>query len=92
MLPDVPTVADFLPGFEASAWQGLSAPKGTPADIVNRLNKEVNAAVADPRMKAQLEELSLRVVSGTPTDFAKLIADDTEKWAKVVKFAGIKAD
>ncbi len=91
-LPDIPTVADFLPGFEASAWQGLCAPKGTPADIVNRLNKEVNAAVADPKMKGQLEDLSLRVLSGTPADFGRLIADDTEKWAKVVKFAGIKAD
>jgi tripartite-type tricarboxylate transporter receptor subunit TctC len=91
-LPDVPTVADFLPGFEASAWQGLCAPKGTPADVVNRLNKEVKAAVADPKIKGQLEDLSLRVLSGTPADFAKFIADDTEKWAKVVKFAGIKAD
>jgi tripartite-type tricarboxylate transporter receptor subunit TctC len=91
-LPDIPTVADFLPGFEASAWQGLCAPKGTPADIVNRLNKEVNAAVTDPKMKGQLEDLSLRVLAGTPADFGRLIADDTEKWAKVVKFAGIKAD
>jgi tripartite-type tricarboxylate transporter receptor subunit TctC len=91
-LPDVPTVADFLPGFEASAWQGLCAPKGTPADIIDRLNKEVNAAVADPKMKRQLEDLSLRVMLGTPADFGKLIADDTEKWAKVIKFAGIKAD
>jgi tripartite-type tricarboxylate transporter receptor subunit TctC len=91
-LPDVPTVADFLPGFEASAWQGLCAPKGTPAGIIDRLNKEVNAAVADPKMKGQLEDLSLRVMSGTPADFGKLIADDTEKWAKVIKFAGIKAD
>jgi tripartite-type tricarboxylate transporter receptor subunit TctC len=91
-LPNVPTLSDFLPGFDASAWQGLCAPKATPADIVNRLNKEVNAAVADPRIKGQLEDLSLRVLSGTPVDFAKLIADDTEKWAKVVKFAGVKAD
>jgi tripartite-type tricarboxylate transporter receptor subunit TctC len=91
-LPDVPTVADFLPGFEAGAWQALSAPKGTPPDIINRLNREVNAVVADPKMKGQLEDLSLRVLSGTPSDFGKLIADDTEKWAKVVKFAGIKAD
>jgi tripartite-type tricarboxylate transporter receptor subunit TctC len=67
-LPDVPTVADFLPGFEASAWQGLCAPKGTPAGIIDRLNKEVNAAVADPKMKGQLEDLSLRVMSGTPAD------------------------
>jgi tripartite-type tricarboxylate transporter receptor subunit TctC len=91
-LPDVPTVADFLPGFEASAWQGLCAPKGTPADIIDRLNKEMNTVVADPKMKGQLEDLSLRVMSGTPGDFGKLIADDTEKWAKVVRFAGIKAD
>jgi tripartite-type tricarboxylate transporter receptor subunit TctC len=91
-LPDVPTVADFLPGFEASAWQGLCAPKGTPADIIDRLHKEVNAAVADPEMKRQLEDLSLRVMSGSAADFGKLIAGDTEKWAKVIKFAGIKAD
>jgi tripartite-type tricarboxylate transporter receptor subunit TctC len=91
-LPDVPTVADFLPGFEVSAWQGLCAPKGTPADIIDRLNKEVNATVADPKIKGQLEDLSLRVMSGTAADFGKLIADDTEKWAKVIKFAGIKAD
>jgi tripartite-type tricarboxylate transporter receptor subunit TctC len=91
-LPDVPTVADFLPGFEASAWQGLCAPKGTPADIIDRLHKEVNAVVADPEMKRQLEDLSLRVMSGSAADFGKLIAGDTEKWAKVIKFAGIKAD
>jgi tripartite-type tricarboxylate transporter receptor subunit TctC len=92
VLPDVPTVADFLPGFEAGAWQGLCAPKGTPVDIINRVNREVNAALADPKMKRQLEDLSLRMMSGTPADFGKLIADDTEKWAKVVRFAGIKAD
>jgi tripartite-type tricarboxylate transporter receptor subunit TctC len=91
-LPDVPTVADFLPGFEASAWQGLCAPKGTPADIIDRLHKGVNAVVADPEMKRQLEDLSLRVMSGSAADFGKLIAGDTEKWAKVIKFAGIKAD
>jgi tripartite-type tricarboxylate transporter receptor subunit TctC len=91
-LPDLPTVADVLPGFEASAWQGLCAPKGTPADIIDRLNKEVNAAAADPETKGRLEDLSLRVMSGTVADFGKLIADDTEKWAKVIKFAGIKAD
>jgi tripartite-type tricarboxylate transporter receptor subunit TctC len=91
-LPDLPTVADVLSGFEASAWQGLCAPKGTPADIIDRLNKEVNAAAADPETKGRLEDLSLRVMSGTVADFGKLIADDTEKWAKVIKFAGIKAD
>jgi tripartite-type tricarboxylate transporter receptor subunit TctC len=91
-LPDIPTVSDFLPGFEASSWQGLCAPKGTPPDIINRLNSEINAAVADPKIKAQFEELSLIVLSGSPADFGKLIADDTEKWAKVVRFAGLKAD
>ena len=91
-LADLPTVADVLPGFEASAWQGLCAPKGTPPDIIDRLNKEVNAAAADPEIKGRLEDLNLRVMSGTVADFGKLIADDTEKWAKVIKFAGIKAD
>jgi tripartite-type tricarboxylate transporter receptor subunit TctC len=80
------------PASRRAPGRGLCAPQGSPADIVNRLNEEVNAAVADPKIKGQLEDLSLRVLSGTPADFAKFIADDTEKWAKVVKFAGIKAD
>jgi tripartite-type tricarboxylate transporter receptor subunit TctC len=92
LLPDISTVGDFLPGFKASAWQGLCAPKNTPSEIIDRLNREINAALADPKIKAQLEDLSLRVLSGSPADYRKLIAEDTEKWAKVVRFAGIKAD
>ena len=92
VLPEIPTVSDFLPGFEATAWQGLCAPKNTPSDVINRLNSEINAALAEPKIKAQLEDLSLRVLSGSPADYGKLIAEDTEKWAKVTKFAGIKAD
>jgi tripartite-type tricarboxylate transporter receptor subunit TctC len=91
-LPDIPTVDDFLPGFEAGSWQGLVAPKNTPVEIVDTLNKAVNAALVDPRMKARFVELGVTVLSGSPADFAKLIASDTEKWAKVIRFAGIKSD
>jgi tripartite-type tricarboxylate transporter receptor subunit TctC len=90
-LPDVPAMGDFLPGFEASAWLGLGAPKNTSAEIVDKLNKEINAALVDPRMKARLADLGLTGLPGSPADFGKLIADDTVKWAKVVKFAGLKA-
>jgi tripartite-type tricarboxylate transporter receptor subunit TctC len=85
-------VADFLPGYEASAWYGIAAPAGTPAAIVERLNQELNAAFADPKMKARIAELGGTPLPGSPADFAKLFAAETEKWAKVVKFAGIKAD
>ena len=91
-LPDVSTVADFVPGYEASAWQGVCAPKNTPTEIVDRLNGEVNAALADPRMKARLADLGGTGLAGSPTDFGKLIAEETEKWGKVVKFAGITAE
>jgi tripartite-type tricarboxylate transporter receptor subunit TctC len=91
-LPDIPTVGEFLPGFEASNWYGVGAPKNTPVEIVEKLNKEVNAALADPEMKARLADLGGIVIPGSPAQFAKLIADETEKWAKVVKFAGVKAD
>ena len=91
-LPDVPAMGDFLPGFEASAWLGLGAPKNTSAEIVDKLNKEINAALVDPRMKARLADLGLTGLPGSPADFGKLIAEDTVKWAKVVKFAGIKPD
>jgi len=91
-LPDIPTVGDFLPGYEASDWYGIGVPKDTPAEIVGRLNTEINAALADPKMKARLAELGGTVLAGTPTDFGRLIADETEKWAKVVKFIGIKAE
>jgi tripartite-type tricarboxylate transporter receptor subunit TctC len=91
-LPDIPTVAEFVPGYEASALFGVGGPKGTPVDIVEKLNKEINAGLADPRIKARLAELGLTVLVGSPADFGKLIADETEKWAKVVKFANIKPD
>jgi tripartite-type tricarboxylate transporter receptor subunit TctC len=92
VLPNVPTVADFLPGYEASTWSGVGAPKATPAEIVEKLNKEINAALADHKIKARLADLGGTVLPGTPADFAKLIADDTEKWAKVIRAANIKAE
>jgi tripartite-type tricarboxylate transporter receptor subunit TctC len=91
-LPDIPTMADFLPGYEATAWLGLVAPKNTPAEIAEKLNKEINTALADPRTKARFAELGLTVLPGSRADFEKLIANDTEKWAKVIKFAGVKPD
>jgi tripartite-type tricarboxylate transporter receptor subunit TctC len=91
-LPDVPPLADFVPGYESSQWYGLGAPKNTPADIVDKLNREVNAALVDPKMKARLAEFGGTVMPGPPAEFGKFIAEETEKWAKVVKFAGIKAD
>jgi tripartite-type tricarboxylate transporter receptor subunit TctC len=91
-LPDIPTVSDFLPGYEAGVWFGLGAPKNTPAEIFGKLNQEINAALADPNMKARLTDLGGMVLAGSPADFGKLIADETEKWGKVVKFTGAKAD
>jgi tripartite-type tricarboxylate transporter receptor subunit TctC len=89
-LPDIPTVGEFVSGYEATTWYGVGAPKKTPAEIVDKLNKEVNAALADPSMKARLADLGGTALAGSPADFGKLIADETEKWGKVVKFAGIK--
>ena len=91
-LPDLPTVGEFVPGFEASQWYGLGAPKDTPAAIVDKLNKEINAALADPKIKDRLSDLGGMILGGSPADFGKLIADDTEKWGKVIKFAGIKPE
>jgi tripartite-type tricarboxylate transporter receptor subunit TctC len=91
-LPDVPSVSDFLPGFEASFWGGVGAPRNTPAEIVSKLNQEINAGLADAKLTARLADLGGTIISGSPADFAKLIADETEKWGKVVKFAGIKPD
>jgi tripartite-type tricarboxylate transporter receptor subunit TctC len=91
-LPDIPTVDDFVPGYEATGWYGVGAPKRTPAEIVEKLNKEINAALADPNVKARLDNLGATVVAGSPTEFAKFMAEETEKWAKVVKFAGIKPE
>jgi tripartite-type tricarboxylate transporter receptor subunit TctC len=92
LLPDVPTVGEFVPGYEASQWYGIGVPKNTPAEIVEKLNNEINAALADPKMKAQLAEFGGVPMPMTPAAFGRLIADETEKWAKVIKFAGIKAD
>ena len=89
-LPDIPTVGEFVPGYEASAWFGVGAPKNTPAEIIDKLNKEINAGLADPKIKARLADFGGTVLAGSPADFGKLIADETEKWAKVIKFAGIK--
>jgi len=91
-LPDIPTVSDVVPGYEASSWFGVAAPKNTPAEIVDKLNTEINAALADPKMKARLADIGAMLLTGSPTDFGKLAADETEKWGKVVKFSGAKAE
>jgi tripartite-type tricarboxylate transporter receptor subunit TctC len=91
-LPDIPTVSDFVPGYEASAWYGIGAPRNTPAEIVDKLNKEINAALSDPKIKARLADLGGTVLSGSPADFGKLIADETEKWGKVIRAANIKPE
>jgi tripartite-type tricarboxylate transporter receptor subunit TctC len=92
VLPDVPTVAEFVPGYEASGFAGIGVPKGTPADIIDKLNKELNAGLADPKIKGRIEELGGTVMGGSPAEFGKLVADATEKWAKVLKAAGVKAE
>jgi tripartite-type tricarboxylate transporter receptor subunit TctC len=89
-LPDSPTMSDYFPGYEASQWYGIGAPKNTPAQIIDRLNKEINAALADPKMKARFADLGAAVLAGSPADFGKLIAEETEKWGKVIRAAGIK--
>ena len=91
-LPDVPVLADFVPGYESSAIYGVAAAKGTPSEIVSLLNREINATMTEPQTKARLTELGGTVIAGAPADFAKLIADETQKWAKVIKFAGIKPE
>ena len=91
VLPDIPTVAEFVPGYEASSVYGFGAPKNTPSEIVGKLNKEINACLADQRIKAQFADLSGTVLPGSPEDFGTLIAAETEKWGKVIRFAGIKA-
>jgi tripartite-type tricarboxylate transporter receptor subunit TctC len=92
LLPELPTVADFVPGYEASQWYGLAAPRNTPAEIVGRLNREINAAIADPAMKARLAAIGGEPLPGSPAEFGRLIADETEKWGKVVRAAGIKPE
>jgi tripartite-type tricarboxylate transporter receptor subunit TctC len=91
-MPDLPTVAEFLPGYESSAWYGVSAPKGTPADIVERLNREINAGLSDPKLGSRLVELGGILMQGSSANFGKLIADETEKWAKVIRAANIKPE
>jgi tripartite-type tricarboxylate transporter receptor subunit TctC len=91
-LPEVPTVADSVPGYEASQWYGFAAPKNTPAEIVEKLNKEINAAIADPGMKAKLAAIGGDPMPGSPADFGRLIADETEKWGKVVRTGGLKPE
>jgi tripartite-type tricarboxylate transporter receptor subunit TctC len=89
LLPHVPTVGDFVPGYEASFWHGIGVPQRTAAEIVDRLNREVNAALVDPKVKARFADLGGTVLPGSPADFGKLMAEETEKWAKVIKFTGI---
>jgi tripartite-type tricarboxylate transporter receptor subunit TctC len=91
-LPDVPTVGEFVPSYEASSWYGVGVPKNTPAEIVDKLNREINAGLADPKLKARFGELGAAVLPGTPAEFGKLVADETEKWATVIRAANIKLD
>jgi tripartite-type tricarboxylate transporter receptor subunit TctC len=91
-LPDLPTVSEFLPGYEASAWFGIGAPKSTPTEIIDKLNKEINAGLADAKLKVRLADLGATVLAGTPAGFGKVIADETEKWGKVIRTANIKPD
>jgi tripartite-type tricarboxylate transporter receptor subunit TctC len=91
-LPEVPTVGEFLPGFEASQWYGVGAPRNTPAEIIDKLNKEINAGLANPKLKARLADLGGTVLPGSPADFGTLIVEETAKWAKVVRYSGAKAD
>ena len=92
VLPDLPTVAEFLPGYEASAWYGLAVPRNTPAEVIDRINKATNAILADPKAQARFAELGASLLPGSAADFGKLLVDETEKWGKVVKFAGAKPD
>jgi tripartite-type tricarboxylate transporter receptor subunit TctC len=91
-LPDIPTVSDFVPGFEASTWYGIGAPRNAPAEVVDKLNKEINAALADNKTKARLAALGGTVLPGSRSDFGKLIAEDTDKWGKVIRAANIKPE
>jgi tripartite-type tricarboxylate transporter receptor subunit TctC len=91
-LPDVPTVGDFVPGYEVSTWAGIGAPRGTPREVIERLNREINAGLESPRIKARYADIGATAFAGSPADFGKFMAEDTEKWANVVKFAGLKAE
>ena len=89
-LPDIPTVGEFVPGYEASNWYGLGAPRNTPVEVIDKLNKQINEALADPKIKARLANLGGTVLAGSPADFGKLISDETKKWGKVIVAANIK--
>ena len=91
-LPDIPTIGDFVPGYEASVRFGVGAPKNTPAVVVDKLNREINAGLADPKLKVRLADLGGTVLGGSPAEFGKLIMDETEKWAKVIRAANIKPE
>jgi len=92
VMPDLPAVAEFVPGYESSVWFGIGAPKNTPAEIIDKLNQEINAGLADPKIKARLADLDGTVLVGSPADFGKLIAEETEKWGKVIRAANIKPE
>jgi tripartite-type tricarboxylate transporter receptor subunit TctC len=92
VLPDIPALSEFMPGYEASGWQGIGAPKNTPIDVIDKLNREINAAIADRKLKARLADLGSTPLTGSPADFSRLIADETEKWSRVIRTAGIKPE
>jgi tripartite-type tricarboxylate transporter receptor subunit TctC len=92
VLPDVPTIAEFVPGYEASTWAGVGAPKNTPTEIVNKLNKEINAALADPATRARFADLGAMALPGSPAEFGTFVAKDIERWAKVIREANIKTE
>jgi tripartite-type tricarboxylate transporter receptor subunit TctC len=92
MLPELPTVAEFVPGYEASFWAGIGAPRNTPAEIVDLLNKEINAGLAEPKLKARFADLGATVFPVSPSDFGTFMAEETEKWSKVIKFTDAKAE
>jgi tripartite-type tricarboxylate transporter receptor subunit TctC len=91
-LPDMPTVGDFVPGYEASGFFGFAVPKNTPAEIIDTLNKEINAGIAEPKMKARLADLGSTVIRGSPADFGRLITEETEKWGRLIRAAHIKPE
>jgi tripartite-type tricarboxylate transporter receptor subunit TctC len=92
VLPDIPTVREFVPGYEASGWSGVGSPKSTPTEVIDKLNREINTALADPKIKSQLADLGSPALAGSPADFGKLVADETEKWGKVIRAANIKPE
>ena len=92
VLPDLPTVADFLPGYEAGVWYGLGVPKNTLGEVIDKVNKTMNAVLADPKSQVRFAELGASLLPGSPSDFGKLVANETEKWGKVVRFSGAKPD